>query len=138
MSVLVGSKVPTSIAKTVPARPHRAPVSVHVMPMTRSALTPQHLASIRFAAVARIALPSFVYRSMAATDAITIRLIAMMMSCTVVKTRPPALKVRPWLSRYDTPTPPAIAAIPNSMISAMPRETITSVIGADPRRWKGA
>ena len=60
MSVLEGSKVPMSIAKTVPARPHRAPVMAQVIAITRPALIPQLRASVRLAAVARIALPSLV------------------------------------------------------------------------------
>ena len=31
-----------------------------------------------------------------------------------------------------------MASMPNSMISAMPSDTITIVIGDDPRRWNGA
>ena len=34
--------------------------------------------------------------------------------------------------------PPTIAPMPNSMMSAMPSDTITMVIGAEPRRWNGA
>jgi hypothetical protein len=33
--------------------------------------------------------------------------------------------------------PPAIAATPNSMMSVMPSDTITIVIGDVPRRWNG-
>ena len=39
---------------------------------------------------------------------------------------------------YDTLVPPAIACTPNSMISVMPSDTITIVIGDAPRRWNGA
>ena len=47
------------------------------------------------------------------------------------------MTVGPWLIVYDTLVPPAIAWVPNSMISVMPSETITIVIGDAPRRWNG-
>ena len=59
-------------------------------------------------------------------------------SCTVENIRPPAVTGGPWLIVYDTLGPPAIACTPNSMISVMPSDTITSVIGDAPRRWNGA
>ena len=85
-----------------------------------------------------MALPSLVYRSSACTPAMTTRLSAMMISCTVVRIRPPTWKVRPWLIVYETPVPPATASTPNSMISVIPSDTMTRVIGDVPRRWNGA
>ena len=61
----------------------------------------------------------------------------MITSWTVVRTRPPALRVGPWLIVYDTLVPPTIACRPNSMMSVIPSETITIVTGALPRRWNG-
>ena len=92
----MASKLPESMAKTTPASPHSAPVSAQVIVMTRPVLIPQLRASVLLAAVARMALPSFVYRSSACTPAMTTRLSAMTTSCTVVRTRPPARNVRPW------------------------------------------
>src|SRR3974390_3109667 len=59
-SVLVAPNVPEFIAHTPPARPHSAPVISHVIDTTRAVLIPQLRARLRFAAVARIALPSLV------------------------------------------------------------------------------
>ncbi len=58
--MLVASKLPESIPKTTPASPHSAPVRAQVAVMTRPVLIPQLRASIRLAAVARMALPSLV------------------------------------------------------------------------------
>ena len=59
-------------------------------------------------------------------------------NCTAVSVNPPALTDGPWLIVYETLVPPARACTPNSMMRVIPRETITIVIGAVPRRWKGA
>src|ERR1700733_2634605 len=138
MSVLVALKLPESIANTTPANPHNAPVSAQVTVIPRPVLIPQLRASPWLAAVARMALPSFVYRSSACTPAMTSRLRAMTSSCTVVRVRPPAWNVLPWLIEYETLVPPATAATPNSMMRVMPSDTMTMVIGDVPRRWNGA
>src|ERR1700680_2109007 len=136
-SVDVGAKLPASIAKTTPARPHSAPVSAHVMVMTRPVLIPQLRASALLAAVARIALPSFEWRSSMCTPAMTSTLRAMTTTCTTVRIRPPAFSVDPLLMEYETLVPPTYDATPNSMMSVIPSDTITSVIADVPRRWNG-
>jgi len=65
----------------------------------------------------------------------------MITNWTAVSTRPSALTVGPWLIVYDTLVPPTMACKPNSMMSVIPSETITMVIGAraasPARRWNG-
>ena len=91
----VASKLPASIAKTVPASPHRAPVSVQVSVITRPVRIPQLRARVRLAAVARIAFPSFVWRSRRCTPAITITDATMMPIWAPVSVMPPAWIVGP-------------------------------------------
>ena len=58
--MLVAPNVPEFSANTTPARPHSAPVISHVIVTTEPVRIPQLRARLRFADVARIALPSFV------------------------------------------------------------------------------
>jgi hypothetical protein len=118
--------------------PHSAPVRAQVTVTIRFVLMPQLRASERLADVARMALPSLVYLSSPCTAAITTMASPMIANWTAVSTRPPALTVGPWLIVYDTLVPPTMACRPNSMMSVMPSDTITIVIGALPRRWNGA
>ena len=108
-SVLVASKLPASIAKITPARPHSAPVIAQVTVITRAVLIPQLRASVLLAAVARIALPSLVYRSSTCVPTMTSTLSPMTTSCTAVSTSPPARTDGPWPScrtRWSRPRSP--------------------------------
>ena len=89
--------------------------------------------------MARIALPSLVYRSSMWVPAMTSTERPITTSCTVDKHEPVRRSpTGPGSSVYDTLVPPAMACTPNSMISVIPSDTITIVIGDAPRRWNGA
>ena len=86
---------PESIAATVPARPHSAPVMTQTASMIRPVAIPQARASVGLAAVARIALPMRVNVSRAWMAAIAARAMVMIATCADVRTRPPAPTVAP-------------------------------------------
>src|SRR5207237_10258294 len=85
---LLTANEPESIAATVPARPHSAPVMTQTRSMIRPVEIPQARASVGLAAVARIALPMRVNVSSAWMAAIAATAMMMIAIYTEVRTKP--------------------------------------------------
>src|SRR5438309_7543087 len=127
-----------SMAATVPAAPHSAPVISQTASMMRPVGMPQLRASVGLVAVARTALPRRVNLSSAWIASMAATAMPMTTTCTRVKISPPAVTAASSATTYDTLSYPTRASSTLLSINAAARDTITMPMWEVPRRRNGA